>query len=479
MIFNSVSFAVFFILTAIVYFFLPNRKQNIWLLLGSYFYYMSQEPYYLLLLLASTLSTYFTALALQKAEDKKGLRRLIAGLGIIFNLGLLVYFKYSGFLMEIFSVRSDFKVVLPVGISFYVFQVIGYMVDVYRRDIKAESDFIDYALFVSFFPQLLAGPIGRAGKLIEQFRLQHEFDYERVKHGLFRMLMGYFMKLVISNRLAIVTDLIYDNYLDCSGYQLLIATIAYAFQIYCDFASYSSIAIGAAEILGIRLEENFRQPFFAVSCQDLWKRWHVSLNAWFRDYLYFPLGGSRKGSFRKYLNTLIIFTASGLWHGAAWTYVFWGLLSGIFQVMGYILKPLRKAIGNLFPFHGKLSEKLGKIGAILITFALFLVSLVFFKSESLEAAIEIEKRIFLEFEPVSIAETSLFSLGLGKLNFFILLFSLLVLFIYDRLNEKTGDAAGTLIAASPVKRWAVCYLLTIMIVGSANIGAAQFIYFNF
>ena len=479
MIFNSIAFAVFFPLIAIVYFMIPARYRNSWLLLGSYFYYMSQEPYYLLLLMTSTLSTYCAGLLLEKNRGRIFIMRLAAAAGIVFNLGLLVFFKYFGFISEIFTVKTDFKVVLPVGISFYVFQVVGYLVDVYRGGIEAEKNIFDYALFVSFFPQLLAGPIGRAGKLLAQFKISHEFEYERVRHGLFRMLVGYFMKLVISNRLAIVTDLIYDNYADCSGYQLLLGTVAYAFQIYCDFASYSMIALSAAEILGISLTENFRQPFFAVSCQDLWKRWHISLNAWFRDYLYFPLGGSRKGKLRKYLNTLIIFTASGLWHGAAWTYILWGLLSGLFQVTGYILKPAREFLIEKFPFHGKFSDKAHHIGSVLITFGLFLISLVFFKSSGIDEAIVIEKKIFTQFDFSTVFSTSFFSLGLGTVNFCILLFALLLLFIYDYLNERTGDAAGIILNLEGKKRWAFYYLLTIMIIGSANIGAAQFIYFEF
>ena len=479
MIFNSVAFAVFFPLIAIIYFLLKDKYRNIWLLAGSYFYYISQEPHYLLLLLASTISTYVLGRTMDKLRGNTAVMRTAAAAGILFNIGLLVFFKYFGFITEIFSLKTDFKVVLPVGISFYVFQVVGYLIDVYRGDIEAEKNFIDYALFVSFFPQLLAGPIGRAGKLLGQFREKHDFDYDRVRHGLFRMLFGYFMKLVISNRLAIVTDLIYGNYGECTGYQLLLGTIAYAFQIYCDFASYSAIAIGAAEVLGITLTENFRQPFFAVSCQDLWKRWHISLNTWFRDYLYFPLGGSRRGTIRKYFNTIVIFTASGLWHGAAWTYVIWGFLSGLFQVMGYILKPVRLAVTEKIPFKGKIYENFSRSVSVLVTFLLFLVSLVFFKSVSLEAAIETERRIFLDFAPESVLTTSFFSLGLGTLNFVILLFALAILFAYDLLNERSGDAAGIILKQTVGRRWAVYYLLTLLIIGSSNIGAAQFIYFNF
>ena len=479
MIFNSVAFAIFFPIVTLAYFKMPLKLKNIWLVVISYFYYMCQEPKYALLLLGSTVVTYTAGLFIDKYRGNSLAKKLTVFLSIAINLGLLIFFKYYGFVCETIGVKSSLNIILPVGISFYCFQVIGYTIDVYRGDVEAEHSFTDYALFVSFFPQLLAGPIGRAPKLLPQFKEVHEFDYDRVRHGLFRMLWGYFMKLVISTRLAIVVDLIYGNYADCTGYQLLLGTAFYAFQIYCDFASYSIIAIGAAEVLGINLTENFKQPFFATSCRDLWRRWHISLNSWFTSYLYFPLGGSRAGRLRKYFNILVVFAASGLWHGAAWTYVIWGLMSGAFQVMGEILLPLREKIFALMPQENRAFRKLHHAYQIAATFMIFCAALVFFKSSSIDSAIIISKKIFFEFDIRSIATTSLFSLGLGTLNFIILIFSLLILLAYDILNERSGDAAKVIISKNIMLRWCVYYLLTIMILMSANIGAAQFIYFKF
>ena len=479
MIFNSISFAVFFPVITLVYFIIPKRMNNLWLLLISYFYYMAQGPEFSLLLLASTVITWLGGLALGKCRASSFQAKLTCGIIVLLNLSALIFFKYYNFICETIGTKPSLNVMLPIGISFYIFQVIGYMVDVYRGKVKPERSFLTYALFVSFFPQILAGPIGRAGELIPQFSARRNFDYARVRHGLFRMLWGFFMKLVISSRLAIVTDLIYGNYTSCTGYQMVLGTFAYAFQIYCDFASYSTIAIGAAEVLGITLRENFRQPFFARSCKELWRRWHISLNSWFTDYLYIPLGGSRVSKFRKYLNVLIVFSCSGLWHGAAWTYVLWGFLSGLFQILGEITAPIRNIVTKAFVFKSKIAESLHHAAQIIITFLLFCASLVFFKATSIDAAFSIMNKIFCGFDISSVLSTSPFALGLGTLNMLILLFSLLILLIHDIANEKTGDAAAFVLGKTTPVRWCVYYLLSLMILLSANIGAAQFIYFNF
>ena len=221
-------------------------------------------------------------------------------------------------------IQPAFDVVLPVGISFYTFQALSYTVDVYRKDIYAEKNILKYALFVSFFPQLVAGPIERSKNLLIQFNKEHHFDYNRVKNGLLLMLWGFFMKLVIADRVAMVVDQVYNNYTQYAGFEIAIATVFFAIQIYCDFGSYSNIAIGAAQVMGFTLMENFRQPYFSKSVAEFWRRWHISLSSWFRDYLYIPLGGNRKGKVLKYINLMIVFLTSGLWHGASWHFVVWG-----------------------------------------------------------------------------------------------------------------------------------------------------------
>lgn len=484
MLFNSVGFAIFFPVVAIVYFIIErkptlHRAANIWLLAASYFYYMCQDARYALLLFAATVITFAAGHVIGRAGSAHKARIAALVISTAANLSMLFFFKYFNFACSIIGAEPSLKIILPVGISFYIFQSLTYVFDVYRGDTPVEHDFFRYALFVSFFPVLLAGPIERSKHLLQQFDTPHHFDYERTRHGLIRMLTGYFLKLVIAQRLAIAVNLIYDNYHDCTGYQLLLGTVLYAFQIYCDFASYSSIAIGCADILGFSLIENFRQPFFAVSCSDLWRRWHVSLNSWFRDYLYIPLGGSRVPKWRKYLNVMIVFTTSGLWHGASWTYIIWGALSGFFQVMGDILKPLRQFVIKKLPLHNGFTHGVHHLLQVLITFCLFSTSLVFFRSPDLKAALMITGKIFTKFAPESIMSTSLFSLGLGVKNFLFLAVSMLMLLMYDLINEKHKDAAAYIASLKTPFRWGIYYAVTLMILASASLGTQQFIYFKF
>lgn len=246
------------------------------------------------------------------------------------------------------SILPSVDILLPVGISFYTFQALGYTIDVYRGDTCAEKNFFQYALFVSFFPQLVAGPIERSSHLLQQLATPHKFNSEEAKSGLLLMLWGFFLKIVLADRIAIFVDWVYGDYHTFGGWYLIVATALFAIQIYCDFAGYSIIAMGAAQILGIRLMENFQSPYLAVSVADFWRRWHISLTSWFRDYLYIPLGGSRCSKWRKYMNKMIVFLVSGLWHGAKISFVVWGGLNGLYQIIGEILQPLRDKLVKLF-----------------------------------------------------------------------------------------------------------------------------------
>ncbi|MCR4892392.1 MAG: MBOAT family protein [Lachnospiraceae bacterium] len=467
--------------------------RNIWLLAASYWFYMCQGAGYALLLFFSTLVTYLSGLLMGRRGQGAGKgdeagspssrparrKKLILLLSIILNLGLLFYFKYFNFFMESVGLDPGFRILLPIGISFYVFQAVSYSVDIYREKMEPERNFINYALFLAFFPQIMSGPIGRGPSLLPQYRLKFEPDYNRIRHGLFRMLWGYFIKLVVASRLTIVVDLIFNNYDSCNGWQLLIGALAFSLQIYCDFASYSMLAVGAAEVIGIRLMENFKQPFFSLSMAELWRRWHISLTSWFRDYLYIPLGGSRKGAFRKYINILIVFTLSGLWHGAAWTFIVWGFLSGLFQVIGEITKPVRTAIAAKSPLKGPTAGRIHRIIQIIITYLLFSFTTIFFKSESLDQAWSIIKGIFTGLTYSALRATNPFQLGLGALNLGLCLFSILILFMGDLLQERTGDMAAAVLGLRGWKRWAIYYFLTTFILLSANIGAETFIYFQF
>jgi len=342
MLFNSLAFLVFYPIVLILYFLIPGlRARNLLLLAASYFFYMFYRPEYALLMLASTLVDYYAAIGMER-HDRPAYRRFFLGMSLFGNLGMLFFFKYFNFFNEnlgslaqlvgIPYAPAHLDLLLPVGISFYTFQTLSYTIDVYRRDMKAEHDFWQFALYVSFFPQLVAGPIERSTNLLPQFRDVKAFQVERAVSGLRIMLWGFFKKVVIADRLAVVVNTIYAEPEKWSGIYLIIGTLAFAFQIYCDFSGYSDIAIGGARIMGFSLMKNFDRPYHAKSVTEFWRRWHISLSTWFRDYLYFPLGGNRKGYARTSFNLFVIFLVSGLWHGARWTFVIWGALNGLAMV---------------------------------------------------------------------------------------------------------------------------------------------------
>ncbi len=470
MLFNSIEFAIFLPVVAILYFILEAKAEshtvsNIWLLAASYFYYMYADVRYGLLLASVTLISFGSGYLMKNVISEHRMRKRIMLLTVVLLVGMLFFFKYAGLLSSLISKESSLKIILPVGISFYIFQSLTYVFEIYQGKTDTAKSFISYAAFASFFPVLLSGPIEKSSHLLPQFDERHHFDYERIRHGLIRMAYGYFLKLVLASRIAIAVDLIYDNYMDVSGYQLLLATCLYSVQIFCDFASYSTIAIGTAEILGFRLTENFTQPFFTDSCAAFWRHWHITLNNWFRDYVYIPLGGNRKGTVRKYLNIFIVFTLSGMWHGADITYILWGMLSGLFQIMEALIAPLRKH----FPRWLK----------VFFTFMLFTFSMFLFRSDDIEQAGIIIGKVFTQFDFASILTTSPFELGLGVFNFLYLIAGVIVLLIYDMINERTGDAAAYIASRRTPVRWAFYYLMVIMILGSVSIGAQQFIYFQF
>ena len=349
MLFNSFDFLVFFPIVCIVYFALgKNKYRNPFLLIASYYFYMNWNPVYALLILSSTVLTYFCGLLVQANFNEIKRKKLFLTLSLVINFSILFIFKYYNFINEsVWGIMStmglrwdvpNLDLLLPVGISFYTFQAVGYTIDVYRGTIQAERKFSTYALFVSFFPQLVAGPIERAKNLLPQFHKEHSFKYDNFVSGFKLMLWGYFMKLCVADRLGEYVDAVYNNVDAHNGTSFLIATILFTFQIYCDFGGYSNIAIGVAKILDYDLMVNFRRPYFSESVKDFWRRWHISLSSWFSDYVYIPLGGSRVKYARHLLNLLITFLVSGLWHGANWTFVFWGSLHGVLLIIHNVYK---------------------------------------------------------------------------------------------------------------------------------------------
>ncbi len=490
MLFNSFNYLIFFPVVVLFHFLIPHRIRYIWLLAASYYFYMSWNPKYALLIGLSTLITYLSGLFIGGAT-RKAVKNFYVFLSMSSNLAILFLFKYFDFfvdnlnriliLLNMEMVNPTFDVILPVGISFYTFQALSYTMDVYRGDIYVERNFFKYALFVSLFPQLVAGPIERSKNLLVQISRRHYFDYERVKSGLVMMLWGLFLKLVIADRMALLVNQVYGNHEDYEGLALVIATLFFGIQIYCDFSSYSLIAKGSARVMGFRLMDNFRQPYFARSIGEFWHRWHISLSTWFRDYLYIPLGGNRKGTIRKYINIMIVFLVSGLWHGANWTFIVWGFLHGSFQVIGQISRPWKSKITRVLGINDdSMSYKLGQM---FVTYLLVNFAWIFFRAQSISIAFDIIKRIFTVWNPWIITDGSLFELGLSSGNFFVGLCSLLLLFAVS-LAQYRGLAVGRIFAEQGYvfRSLATLVLLFAIIlfgVYGPGYNAGQFIYFQF
>ena len=398
MIFNSLQFLIFFPLVTLLYFAFPQRVRWVWLLVASYYFYMCWNPRYAVLIAASTAITFLSGILIDRENrvagegKRKRRKKLWVALSFLLNLAILFFFKYWGFFSDnmvalgglagVSIELPKFDVLLPVGISFYTFQALSYTMDVYRGEIYAERNLFKYALFVSFFPQLVAGPIERSKNLLVQVNEPHSFDPGRVRDGLLLMLWGFFQKVVIADRIGVLVDHVYNHWNEVAGISIVVATVLFAVQIYCDFGGYSDIAIGAAQVLGFSLMKNFNQPYLSKSCGEFWRRWHISLSSWFRDYLYIPLGGNRKGKWRKYFNNLATFAVSGLWHGAAWTFILWGALHGVAMVAARLIK-------------ARTSRRLPLLPAWLLTFAFVNLCWVFFRAPTIAAGGQLLSRLAL------------------------------------------------------------------------------------
>lgn len=342
MLFNSLSFAIFLPIVFLTYWSLSQKYRWVILLISSYYFYMSWNAKYVVLILFTTVIS-FVAGRLMENVDKQSKKKILLLGTLVASLGVLFFFKYLNFIsssiwdfLELFSIHiSPFtlKLLLPVGISFYTFQTLSYVIDVYNGEIKPEHHFGRYATFISFFPQLVAGPIERAGNLMPQIAQEQKFDYKTATLGLKYMAWGFFKKMVIADNLAIYVDSVFDSVYKFKGFSLILATVFFSFQIYCDFSGYSDIAIGTAKLFGINLMTNFKSPYLSASVKEFWSRWHISLSTWFRDYVYIPLGGNRVSNVRQKINVMITFLVSGLWHGANWTYVVWGGIHGVAQII--------------------------------------------------------------------------------------------------------------------------------------------------
>lgn len=476
--FLSLSFGIFFIISVVFYYAVPQKMRWTVLLIASLIFYVWSAPYLIIYLLFSTVTSYLYGRWQQnKEKKKKGALALV----ICANLSVLLVLKFY----PVLGSRFDFpawKLLMPMGISFYTLQMIAYCVDIYRGKITAQHNFFKYLLFMSFFPQILQGPIPRYEKLGHQLYEGHSFDYRAVTKGLQLMVWGFFLKMVIADRAAIFVNTVFPQYHLYAGGMLLAAALLYSVQLYTDFLGCVCIAMGAAEVYGIRLETNFDRPYAAVSIKDFWRRWHISLSSWLRDYVYIPLGGNRRGTLRKYGNLWLTFLVSGIWHGAGLNFLFWGLLHGTYQVMGEALLPVRKKLKQFFGLED--GSLLLAMWQRFVTFALVTAAWVFFRAESLRAGLSIIKRIVTDITPWILFDGSLYTCGIEARSFLALLGCILLLGFAEHLQgQGKGTLRDRLERQHPLIRFGVCLggiaLIAVLGVYGPGYDAAQFIYGGF
>lgn len=425
---------------------------------------MAFVPVYILILGFTIIVDYIAGIKIEKAEGKY--RKALLIISLIANIGVLAIFKYYNFFNDNTGRHLPYlSILLPIGLSFHTLQAMSYTIEVYRGRQNAERHFGIYALYVMFYPQLVAGPIEHPQNLLHQFYEKHEFEYDRVTSGLKQMVWGMFKKVVIADRLALITDPVFNNPYEYNGLTLIIATVFFSFQIYCDFSGYSDIAIGAARVMGFRLMKNFDRPFSAKTVSEFWTRWHISLSTWFRDYLYIPLGGKRVGVIHWYINLLIVFLVSGLWHGAAWNFLIWGGLQGAYVIFGNLTRNIRERIKKALGIKGRLNTYL----QIVITFALFAVSMVFFRAHSLSDAFYILRKMSEVFQQINLGEFSKWSI----------LFSGLLIVLMQIFEHWQKRIIPFLNELSTARRWLFYYIIVFAIIYLGVFENRQFIYFQF
>ncbi len=487
MLFNSIQFAIFLPIVFLLYWFVFDRfiskskhqlrLQNAFVLVASYVFYGWWDWRFLLLIAFTSFCSWGSGLLIGKAETK-GKAKTWMWLNIVLNLGILALFKYYDFFVtefaQLFHISTDgllLKVILPVGISFYTFQALSYSIDVYRGKIASTKDIVAFFAFISFFPQLVAGPIERATNLLPQFLKKREFLYDNAVDGMRQILWGLFKKIVVADNCAVYVDQVFSTYAEQSGSTLLMAAIFFTFQIYGDFSGYSDIAIGTAKLFGIKLMRNFNVPYFSRNIAEFWRRWHISLTTWFRDYVYIPLGGSRVSKSKVIRNTFIIFLVSGFWHGANWTFIAWGAFHAILFLPLILTGKNRKYTNQVA--EGRFLPTLKEMGQILLTFFLATIGWIIFRSATISDSVHYI---------VGICDASLFSVPWMKtVNSFVLLVgSILMMLVIEwlqRNNEHGLSLNKTL--THPLVRWGLYLLITLMVFVLQSNKAVQFIYFQF
>ncbi len=488
MLFSTLSFAVFMTIVFLVYWLLPHKFRWIVLLLANTYFYLSFDIKYLLVLGVTMTASYFVAIAMEKSSEAKRKKWILAA-GAGATLLVLFVFKYLNFVLytvqkvlEKFSMpmeETTLNLLAPIGISFYTFQMVGYLVDVYRGKTKAEKHFGKYAIFVSFFPNISSGPIERADHFIPQIDKEKTFDYGNVVYGSRQLLWGLLKKVAFADFLARYVDLVFNDVLSYTGMCFILVILLYTFQIYFDFSGYSDMAIGVARMLGFELMTNFKSPYFATSIRDFWGRWHISLSTWFKDYVYIPLGGNRVSKLRTYINLMITFLVSGLWHGASWTFVLWGGIHGAAQVMERVLKETwAKVFGKVAgDKDGKKATGIaGSVAATIVTFCVVSFAWMFFRANSISEAFYIVKNMFTNLS----LSSALMKMTMSGGTLLLIAAMIGCVMVFDFINRKRDMLL--VFGKSPVVfRWIVYFVAGVIVVASCMHGdtTQEFIYFNF
>lgn len=480
MLFNSIEFLVFFPVVTILYYLLPHKMRWFLLLISSCLFYMAFVPKYILILGFTIVIDYLAGILIDKLDGSK--QRIFLIISICTNVGILFLFKYFNFFNENASRLahllnwnypiSSLSIILPIGLSFHTFQSMSYIIEVYRGNHKPEKHFGIYALYVMYYPQLVAGPIERPQNMLWQFHTEHKIDAKRISSGLKLMAWGFFKKIVIADNLAILVNAAYQSPESISGLSLLLATYFFAFQIYCDFSGYTDIARGASRIMGIELMENFKLPYFSKTISDFWRRWHISLSSWFTDYVYISLGGNRCSKWKWHRNLMIVFLLSGLWHGAAWTYVIWGGLNGFYLVFALWTKSLREKL-----IHAIGLDKIPRIYntiRVFISFNLICFSWIFFRATSFTNARYIIAKIVTDFS---------FTLNLGNVGItryqILLCCGVITLLAIIQMLQRSRTLSDEISKKPILLRWGLYYVGLILVILFGVFNANSFIYFQF
>lgn len=494
MLFNSLEFLFFFTFVTFIYYFIPSKIRCFWILCSSLFFYSNWNNTYTLILVGCILISYCSALLLDRYNSNKKVRKSILILSGVMLFGLLVYFKYANFIIHNlnrinhlcgYNEFNSMNIILPVGISFFIFQSYSYVFDVYNNKVLAERNIIHYALFISFFPQLVAGPIERSGSLLVQIKslgAKKKIDFSKIYEGLILVLWGLFIKMVIADRVAIFVDNVFNEFYNYGLVELGLASIGFSLQIYCDFSGYSLIAIGCAKILSVELSDNFNSPYFSSSIKEFWRRWHISLSRWFRDYVYIPLGGNKRGERRKKVNVLITMGLSGLWHGASWTFVFWGFLHGLYQIVEDSVKNIVTKFNSFFGIKEDVFSY--KLFRRICTFILVDFAWIFFRADSLKEALNFIKRMLMNRNWWVLFDNSIYDMGLSHVEVQVLIVASLILLFVDYAQYKTNKRIEVLLLEQNFlfRSLTLIFLFScIWIFGVYGPGfdGKQFIYFQF